>query len=197
MGTTVTTNLALIKPDLNESIKQALPTFPGWAAQETANANKLDGLFRAQGITNAGVGFSAVGGGHTFGSGGGIFSKVIRIFPRMAINHFQIDMGTTGFAAGTGIYRVTGVGGPTASVDPAFAANFASGSNQGPAIGIATFYDSSAVATCSVFTVVYDIGNNVFVFRCPDGTLWSATNPVAAGQLDRLSAYCYYPTPDT
>lgn len=188
MGTTVTSNLGLIKPDLNESIKQALPTFQGWATQNQINSNKIDGLFRAAASTIS-LTFAASSGGWAAGAGGFTSSKVIRILPRMAICSFIVDMGNAGFTAGTGNYKLTGMN-PT--IDPIIDSTF----GFAVPMGIATYYDSSAVVSCSVFGVEYDVTNKNMFFRCPDGTVWSNTNPVALGTLDRISGYFIYPTTD-
>jgi hypothetical protein len=190
MGTTVTPNLSLIKPDINESIKQALPTFQGWATQNQINSNIIDGLFRCDSgvITPT---FAPSGGGLVLGSGGFVQSKYVRIAPRMALNFFIVDFGTTGFAAGTGTYRYTAF---TPTIDPIFNGSFSA--NGGLPLGMATYYDSSAIATSSVFTPMWDTVNNRVFFRCPDGSFWTATNPVALGQSDRISGYIMYPTTD-
>ena len=192
MGTTVTPNLGLIKPDTAESIKQvAVPPSDGWALQNSVNCNKIDALFRAASNTISPA-FAASGGGLTLGSGGFIQGKTTRVFPRMAVGNFIIDFGAAGLAAGTGFYKYS-------NIDPSFDPIFTGGNfsnNGGIPVGKAVYYDSSSAATSNVFDCIYDLVNNWIFFRCPDGSLWGASNPVAIGQLDRLSGYIMYPTTD-
>lgn len=189
MGTTVTTNLGLIKPDTNESVKANLPTFAGWAAQNAANCDTVDALFRATTATPT-LTFTAQGGGFTFGAGGGITVKSLRMMPRMVALHFVINIGAAGALPGTGAYQLTGM---TPAVDPIFSQFTAVG---GLPIGKAIWYDSSALVTSSVFEIIYNpnAGPDILFFRSPDGGLWTATTPVALGQLDRVSGYVIYPT---
>lgn len=188
MGTTVTTNLGLIKPDSSESIKQNLPSFAGWAAQNAINMDKIDPLFRADGITN-GLTFSASGGGFTLGAGGFVTTKVMRFAPRMAMQQVVVACGGAGFAAGTGFYQLTGF---SPSIDPALN-NFAA--SGGLPLGVAVFGDFSAILTSSVFSVIYNLAGTIF-FRLPDASIWNNTNPVVLAQNDRMSCYFTYPTTD-
>lgn len=189
MGTTVTSNLGLIKPDDNESIKQNLPTYNGWAAQNATNCDAIDALFRAS-ETAPSLAFTAVGGGFTLGAGGFTEFKCLRLFPRMAIVFFRIYMGAAGFAAGTGGYQIAGM---VPAVDSAFSVFANSGE---VAMGKMIFRDDSADLTSGVMPVIYNKTGPSFFFRNVDGTTWSATTPVAVAQQDRASGYFMYPTSD-
>jgi hypothetical protein len=120
----------------------------------------------------------------TLGTGGFIEAKYFRIYPRMLVGFFRIFNGTTGFSAGTGAYSLSA---PVA-IDSAIA----SFSNE-VTVGKASFYDDSAVATSSAFSVIYStVGGNLFL-RPPTGNIWSATVPVTPGQSDSVSGYFMYP----
>lgn len=183
MGTTVTPHLSLIKPDINESIQQNLPTFPGWASQNANNMNILDGLFKNTSSTFT-LNWTADTVNPTPGSGAIIEGKFARLFPRLVLVYFRINAGTTGFAQGTGVYRL--------NLPVAAAVDFTS-VNDGIPVGKAVFYDSSASATTSAFGVCLNPGaGNVFL-QCPTGGAWSATNPVVPAQGDRVSGWYMYP----
>lgn len=184
MGTTTTTNLNLIKPDILESIKEDLPSFPGWADQNADNCDTLDALFRATTHTYAPV-WDASGTNPTLGSGGFVEGKYIRMMPRMVVGFFRIYTGTTGFSAGTGLYRLTA---------PVAAAAELDGFNSELPVGKAAFHDASSVATSSAFTVMYSSSSQKLFMRIPVGDGWTATAPVALGQSDRIQGYFYYPT---
>jgi hypothetical protein len=186
MGTTVSTNLGLIKPDTNESVKANMPTFAGWAAQNTINMDKIDALFRATNHTWSPA-WTAVTTSPTLGAGGFIEGKYLRLFPRMVIGHFRISAGAAGFLAGSGIYSL--------SVPATIAAELQT-FNQLVPIGKAVLYDDSAVATSSVMSVLYSTINNKIYLRPADTDSWSNTNPITLAQLDRVSGYFMYPTSD-
>lgn len=187
MGITVTTNLALIKPDEDESIKAALPTFNGWAAQNAANCDKVDGLFRAS-ETAPSFTFSAESGGFVLGAGGFTEFKCLRFFPRMVIVYFRIYAGGAGFVAGSGNYIITGI---TPAIDSAFS------TFNTPVeipVGLSSFIDNSAVATSGIMTAIFNTAGPSVSFRNPGGTKWTATDPVTMAQQDRASGYFMYPT---
>jgi hypothetical protein len=184
MGTTTTTNLALIKPDINESIKEALPTFPGWAAQNTANCDKIDALFRKTQHTWT-PSWTSDGTPPTLGTGGSVDGKYVRLFPRMVVGFFRINCGTTGFSAGTGLYRL--------SLPVAVPTEFTTFYNAIP-IGKAYLHDNDAVATSSNMVVMYSVADNVIYFRRADGDYWRATAPITLSQSDKVSGYVLYPT---
>lgn len=190
MGTTTTTNLGMIKPDINEMIQEELPTFQGWATQNAINCNLVDSLFRASTATVTPT-FQAVGGGFTLGAGGFVQVKNVRLTPRMAVTYFIVECGAAGFAAGTGQYQFINMN-PT--IDPIFAAQFAA--NGGIPFGKVSFRDASAIATNTVFTAIYNHISNALFFRLPDGSIWTNTNPVTLAQGDRISGYVIYPTTD-
>lgn len=185
MGTTVTTNLALIKPDINERIQESLPTWVGWAAQNGSNCDKIDGLFRAS--THSWTPTWTASSNPTLGTGGFIEGKYLRLFPRLVIGFFRIFAGTTGFSAGSGSYSISvPAAAPIASELDSF--------NSELTIGKATFLDASAVATCGAFNVCYSPPSDVMFLRQTTNDTWTAASPVAMAQSDRLSGYFMYPT---
>lgn len=187
MGITVTTNLGLIKPDINESIKQALPTFNGWASQNAANMDAIDALFRASTGTYTPT-WGATTTPPTLGTAGFTEGKYVRLFPRMVYVFFRIFAGGAGFAAGTGSYTVSL---PPVAIDPAFGVvNF---SDVVP-LGKMIFQDNSAVLTSSVFPLNYSPTPNILLGSASVGGTWSATVPVVPAQNDRFSGYFIYPT---
>ena len=184
MGTTVTPNLGLIKPDQDESIKQALPTFAGWAAQNGANMDVIDGLFRASTST-----WTPTWGGTTtnptLGTSGFVEGKFLRLWPRMVIAHFRIFTGTASFTAGAGTYTLT--------LPVAVPPEFALFDTEVP-IGKAIILDADTVANCSVMQVMYDIATGKAVMHSPGGNLFQPTNPITIAVNDRISGYMMYPT---
>lgn len=185
MGTTVTTNLGLIKPDDDESIKANLPTFPGWATQNGSNCDKIDALFRNATATYSLTWSAATP--PTLGSGGFAEGKFVRLFPRMVLVYFRIFTGGTGFAVGSGGYSF--------NLPTGVASEFTTVNDSVPA-GKAIYQDNSAAVSSSVFEVVYgSLGNNFFL-RPPGGSSWSPTVPVVPAQNDRVSGYLLYPTAD-
>ncbi|MFY3741628.1 MAG: hypothetical protein HMLIMOIP_002086 [Candidatus Nitrosomirales archaeon] len=184
MGTTVSTNLGLIKPDIDESIKEALPTFAGWPAQNSINMDKIDALFRAStGIYT--VNLTADIANPTLGAGGFTEGKWVRLYPRMVIVFFRIYAGVAGFAAGNGDYRIN----LPFAVDPVLDA---SDSGRGIPIGKCAFKDNSAVLTSSAFLVLYDAVNDVIIFELSQGDIFASSYPFSTD--DRLSGYFMYPT---
>jgi hypothetical protein len=184
MGTTVTPNLSLIKPDIDEKIEEDLPTFAGWATQNAANCDAIDALFRFTNTTYAAA-WTASSVNPTLGSGGSVTGKYMRLMPSIVVGHVLIDMGGAGFAAGTGNYRI--------SLPVAINPTIATLSDSIP-IGKATYYDSSAVVSCSTFTCMYLVASSLMILRPPGSTVWNATTPVVPAQNDRISAYFMYPT---
>lgn len=185
MGTTVTTNLGLIKPDTDESIKENLPTFAGWAAQNAINMDKVDDLFRDDAVSPYTVNWTAGVTNPTLGAGGFTEGKYVRIFPRMVIAFFRIFAGGAGFAAGSGQYRINA----PLQVDPAFSVF-----THTVPFGKAVFLDSSAALTSSVFTLNYSPSVNLLFLRVAAGGTWDDVTPVVPAQNDRLSGYFMYPT---
>lgn len=185
MGTTVTTNLGLIKPDKVESIKANMPTFAGWASQNGTNCDKLDALFRATATTYT-LNWTADTLNPTLGAGGFAEGKYIRLFPRAVLVFFRLFAGGAGFAAGTGAYKFN---------FPFTVAPELVTVNDSIPIGKAVFFDSSAALSSSVFEVVYTPTTQFFL-RPPGGGSWSATAPIVPAQNDRVSGYFIYPTPD-
>src|SRR5258708_34909034 len=186
MGTTVTTNLGLIKPDVDESIKEALPTFPGWPAQNTINMDKIDALFRATSATYT-LNWTADTSNPTLGAGGFTEGKFIRLFPRLVIGFFRLNVGGAGALGGTGTYRFnlpTGIAPELTLTDDSVP------------IGKAAYLDTSATVTHSVFLVCLKPSTSNFFLRPSAGGEWSSVAPVALGQNDRVSGYFMYPTAD-
>lgn len=186
MGTTVTTNLGLIKPDTSESIKENLPTFAGWADQNADNCDQIDALFRHTTHTYSPA-WTADTLNPTLGAGGAVAGKYIRLFPRMVFGYFTIFAGGAGFATGTGLYRL--------SLPVAMSAELLTLNESFP-VGKAYIHDNDVVANSSTFIVMYDIANTVFFFRKWDGDSWRSTTPFTPAQNDRVSGYFTYPTAD-
>lgn len=185
MGTTVTTNLGLIKPDVNESIREDLPTFAGWAAQNEDNMDAVDALFRASTVNPYTVNWTAGTLNPTLGAGGFTEGKYVRLTPSLVIGWFRIQFGGAGFATGTGHYRIN----HPLAVD----SDFATFQDIIPC-GKAMFQDNSASLTSSAFTVSYNVAANALVCRASAGDIWSSTNPVVPAQNDKISGYFMYPT---
>src|ERR1700754_1348635 len=185
MGTTVTPNLSLIKPDAAESIKAALPTFAGWAVQNGANCDIIDGLFR-----NSIHSYTPVWTGDvtnpTLGAGGLLEGKYIRVGPRMVFNYFRVIMGGAGFNAGSGFYQLTM---PPVAVATEFASF-----NDSNAIGKAYLFDQSTISTCNAFTTMYTVGGNKMFLKKNDGDAWRSSTPITLAQGDIISGYGFYPT---
>jgi hypothetical protein len=184
MGITVTSNLALIKPDANESIKQSLPTFNGWASQNGTNMDKIDALFRKDTASYTPV-WSAVTTPPTLGAGGLIEGKYVRFLPRLVVVFVRIFCGGAGFAAGTGNYSIT----IPVAADPSFSAF----SHTLP-IGKMIYQDNSAVLTSSVFPLIYSPSAGTVFARPSEGGTWGSALPVVPAQNDRYSGYFIYPT---
>lgn len=184
MGTTVTTNLGLIKPDTSESIEENLPTFDGWATQNAANCNKIDTLFRHS-LDTYSPSWTADSVNPTLGSGGFTEGKFIRLYPRLVIGYFRLFTGGAGFATGTGLYRW--------SLPVAVSSELLSFNDSIP-VGKAYLQDNNVVANCTVLVVMYDVTNNVFFFRKHDGDFWRQNTPFTMEQNDRLNGYFMYPT---
>lgn len=183
MGTTVTTNLGLIKPDQDEYIKENLPTFPGWAAQNEINMDKVDALFRGS-TSGYALTLTATSVNPTLGAGSLLEGKFVRLWPRMIFAFFRVYVGAAGFAAGTGTYRIN------TPVTTALTLANANGSRPFP-VGKAVFHDNSAAATASAVLCNYDPSSDRVVFQLSGGGLLTNTD---VGQDDRFSGYFMYPT---
>jgi hypothetical protein len=184
MGTTVTTNLGLIKPDVDEKIQEDLPTFAGWAAQNEINCDKIDALFRHTDHSYVPT-WTGSGGNPTLGAGGSVTGKYLRLFPAMVIGEFKINTGGAGFLAGSGTYSV--------SVPLAIAPELVTLNNSFP-IGKAYLHDADSVANSTILTVMYSTSGNDMFFRPHTGAVWSNTAPFTLAQTDRVSGYFMYPT---
>lgn len=187
MGTTVTTNLGLIKPDVDESIREDLPTFPGWASQNEDNCDKIDSLFRKNGTTYT-LNWTGSGSNPVLGAAGFTEGKFVRLFPRMVFVTFRIFTGGAGFTVGSGTYRIN----LPATLDPDLVAY----GGEALPLGRCMFQDSSAALTSSSFLMSYLASSNLVVARPSAGVVWTDTNPVVLGQNDRISGYLLYPTTD-
>lgn len=185
MGITVTTNLSLIKPDADESIKENLPTFAGWADQNADNCDVLDALFRAETLTWTPT-WTADTTSPTLGAGGFIEGKYIRLTPRMTYGYFRIFTGGAGFAAGSGTYHISA---PPAVVPSEFTTFF-----NNVVIGKVALFDNDTVLTSSNMIMLYDVASTNFYFRSSTGSTWNPTTPITLAQNDRLAGYFMYPT---
>lgn len=186
MGTTVTTNLGLIKPDDDEKIKEDLPSFAGWATQNGLNCDKIDSLFRASTHTYSPAWTGAVGN-PVLGAGGFVEGKYIRLFPRIVVGFFRIFAGGAGFSAGSGTYRISVPATMDTSLD-----TFA----DTVPVGKAALYDDSTVANGSNMLVTYNTATDLFNLRISSGGSWTNAAPITMAQNDRLSGYFMYPTSD-
>jgi hypothetical protein len=184
MGTTATTNLALIKPDTDESIKANLPTFAGWATQNGLNCDKIDSLFRHTTHTYTPT-FTGSGGNPTLGAGGSVSGKYIRFLPRLVLVEYRVDMGGAGFAAGSGTYALT--------LPVAVPTELTTFDNSIP-VGKAFLDDNSTVANATVLVAMYSVANLGIFFRPPVAAVWNPTSPFTLAQNDKLSGYALYPT---
>jgi len=191
MGVEVTTNLQLIKPDLDESIKENLPTFPGWADQNADNMDKIDSLFRDDSNSSFYVPVWSAGGTPVvLGTGGFVSGKVIRFFPSIVVVNFRIFTGTAGFTPGAGTYRITLPTGYTH-----IANEFTTFFESAP-LGRAILMDNDSVATSTNMSVHYDLSLGTIHFRGAAGVLWNPTSPITLAQSDRVSGFFMYPTED-
>lgn len=184
IGTTVTPNISLIKPDLAESIKADLPTFQGWAVQNGSNCDTLDSLFRANNNTYT-LNWTGAGGNPTLGTGGFTEGKWLRLWPRVCITYFRVSAGAAGFAAGAGVYRFNLPFAP----DIAF-----SSFNLMTPIGRASLLDNDAIVNCSSLICVWDKASSSMILRSPGGNFFSPTNPITVAQGDRFCGYAMFPT---
>lgn len=185
MGTTVTTNHGLIKPDGNEKVKEDLPFFNGWADQNADNCDVIDGLFRHSTHSYTPV-WTADAGNPTFGAGSSISGKYVRLFPKLVYGQFKMLTGGAGFLPGTGLYEI--------SLPPvAFPPEFSTYNDSVP-VGKAYLHDNSAVINCTVMVTMYNIATNKFFFRKDTGDAWRSTTPFTMDQQDRLSGYFMFPT---
>ena len=180
----MTANLSLIKPDVNERIEEALPTFAGWAAQNAINMDNIDALFRAT-THSYSPSWTAATTNPTLGAGGSVTGKYLRLFPRMVIGHFLIFTGGAGFAAGSGFYNISA---PVAM--PTELLTFA----DSIPVGKAAFHDNSAVLTSTVFEIMCSVTTGNFFLKDPSGASWTDVSPVVPAQNDRLTGYFMYPT---
>ncbi len=187
MGTTVTTNLGLIKPDTDESIREDLPTFAGWVSQNEDNCNTIDGLFRHT-YHNYSPTWTADTSNPTLGAGGSVTGKYARIWPGMVFGYVKIFTGGVGFLTGSGLYRL--------SLPVAISSEINNFSAE-VAIGKSYFLDATSVITSTNMVVMYDPANNVMFFRKHDGDAWRHSTPATLAQNDRMTAYFMYPTEAT
>lgn len=187
MGTTVTTNLGLIKPDTAESIKENLPTFPGWAAQNTINMDKIDALFRASTASYT-LNWTADTLNPTLGAGGFAEGKFVRLYPRWVVGFFRLFAGGAGFAAGTGVYKF--------NLPTGVAAEFATTVDDAIPIGKCALLDADAALTSSNMLIVYTPPTNRFFMRPSAGGNFAPTVPITLAQNDRVSGYFMYATAD-
>lgn len=184
MGTTVTTNLGLIKPDVDESIQEDLPTFPGWAVQNGQNCDKIDGLFRNS--TPAWSPSWLGGGGNpVLGSGGIVEGKYVRLHPRLVVGWYRIHTGGAGFSPGSGLYQLT----LPVAADTTF-----TGFQDSIPIGKAFLLDADTVASATVLVGMYSVSSGTMFWRKHNGFVWSFNDPFVLAQTDRVTGYFMYPT---
>jgi hypothetical protein len=188
MGTDLTTNLALIKPDLEEKIKpQTSPFFAGWAVQNATNCDKIDAIFRSTTHTYT-PGFTATTTNPTLGSGSVLAGKWVRLFPKLVLGFIRVDFGGAGFAAGSGIYELTI---PT-TIDSDWLASI---SIENIPFGRAYLRDNNSTLNSQASTVYWETTTSKLRIRNePGGSAWGSANPFAAEQEDQCSLYFMYVT---
>lgn len=104
----------------------------------------------------------------------------------MVFGYLKILTGGAGFAAGTGLYRLSL---PSITVTPQIASL-----TVPVAVGKAVLYDADNVATSSNMTIMYESAINLFTFRKSDGNYWRENTPITLAQNDRMSGYFMLPT---
>jgi hypothetical protein len=187
MGIVVTSNISLIKPDKNESIKANMPTFAGWAAQNAANMDTVDSLFRSSTATYSPA-WTGSTTNPTLGTSGFVEGKYVRLWPRMVTVYIRIFAGTAGFAGGSGTYNLSLPFAP----DPQFLTAFDS-----IAVGKAILLSAAATLNCNNMVVLL---TNAGLIYCRFGgntgvtTTWTPTGPVTLTNNDRVSMTFTYPT---
>jgi len=167
MGTTVTGNLGLIKPDEDESIKEDLPTFAGWAAQNTINCDKVDALFRATNATYVPV-WGASTTPPTLGAGGFVTGKFLCLWPRLVVAEIKIFAGGAGFLGGSGTYSLT-----LPAAVPAEFPTFFDAVNLGKAIVL----DADNVLNSNTMAVLLNASTSLLFLRPPNGSSWTNAFP--------------------
>lgn len=183
MGTTTTTNLALIKPDADDSIKATGP-FAGWCAQNASNCDTLDALFRVTTHSYSPT-WHADTTNPTLGTGGFVEGKYIRLLPRLVIGHIRIFTGTTGFNPGVGLYQIS---------TPVAIASELDGMQDSVPIGRGFIFSNAAVANATCNVVEYDTTDKIMFLRGHAGDYWRHNSPFTLGQNDRAAFYFMYPT---
>lgn len=178
MGTTVTPNLSLIRPDANEPI-------PNWPGQNGSNMDTLDALFRHDSSGTWIPAFTADTTNPTLGTGGFTEGKFLRLWPKMLIGHLRVFMGTAGFAGGSGNYHFS---------IPFNHAGDLNVMNLEYPIGKAIVTSAASVANSAVLQVLYDVNTATMIMRSSGGNNLNPTNPVTFTNNDRISAYFMYPT---
>lgn len=184
MGTTVTVNHGLIKPDTDESIKANLPTFAGWAAQNGINQDKLDALFRVS-TGSWSPTWTADTTNPTLGTGGFVEGKYVRLWPRMVLCYWRVFAGTASFSGGLGNYRT--------NLPFAIAPEIAAMNNEVP-LGRGCLISNSVPANATLLLPRWDVAAGNVVFGRDDNGYWVSTAPFTFGNNDRASMYMMYPT---
>lgn len=184
MGTTTTTNLGLIKPDVDEKIMEDLPTYAGWADQNADNMDNVDRLFRFTNTTYVPV-LTPGGGSFTLGASGTLTGKYMRVKPGLVYGHITGYMGGAGFSAGTGDYSIT--------LPLAVASALALLSDTVP-IGSGILYDDTSVLNSTRLGVYYFVSTGQIKCKTQAGAAFGATSPFTIAQQDRFTLNFLYPT---
>lgn len=160
MGTTLTPNLGLIKPDLLEQIK-----LENWPNQNTFNMDTIDAVHSVSVGTYTPI-WSSSGTNPTLGATV-IQGRFATLFGRLIVMWVNIQFGA-GFSPGSGTYRI--------SLPVPLAADFELGGNL-IALGRAVLQSNSAT-TYQLMTPVISAGN--LEFRLENGTAvsWNETSPI-------------------
>lgn len=185
MGTTVTPNLGLIKPDINESIRENLPISAGWPSQNGANCDKIDLLFRRTETTYTPL-FTASGSSPAIGSTGTVQGKYVRHAGKLVTVFFRIVVSGTGISTGTGNYLLSLPSGLPVATE------YIPVINSTP-LGRTVFRDSVTPANSIIFGTSFDNTNVTnMIFILATGNFWAGTPSIAGGI--NLSGFATYIT---
>jgi hypothetical protein len=183
MGTTVTPNWSLIKPDGDEKIQEDLPTFDGWATQNGENCDIIDGLFRKTEGTWT-VTWTGNTSNPTIGAGGFTEGKYLWLGPRMLFGFFRLSTGGAGWLPGSGYYGI--------NIPFPVAPQFDS-VNDGMPIGKCYLHNANSSTDSTVLVVTYNPDTGGVYFSPPTGGTWTPSVPAAIEAGDTMAGYFMYP----
>lgn len=176
MGTTVTPNLGLIKPD-------GLEPIPNWPAQWGSNADALDNVLKVRKATYTPA-LTAVTTNPTNFTASGYF---VRLWPNLVLVWVNIFM-ESGYTRGSGNYEISL---PVAlhSAIPIVT------STSGVAFGKAWLFDNSAQENSQTTVVTAIASNRVRLWtESGEANFVDEDTPFLWSQFDRLTFFMQYPT---